>query len=276
MIGGGGFWGKIGSGLSALTGGILGSGPSSYVDPNLRKYGAEQRQGIVERNKLGNKPLTGASGVGAATAGFNLKPFQQATQGLGQASKFEGYNPYQFSFKGLPKNFEQQAYDRAAIDLRREGAGNLAQLRNEVGNRRVGLLAKLGQDQQRQLAETLGKTRTDLALQRMQQDVELGKAQQLAQADENRATLGAQAGERRARLGALSDVGARQAGLQSDLLERERSYRDKGLDYLMDAYNAATGQSQNRVANANARRSATISGVAQVAGAAAGRPPVPG
>lgn len=251
MIGAGGFFSAITKPLRGVTnalvgggGGTSGGGSAGYVSPNIPKRDEALQQGITDRSALGFKPLTGAEGVQTATAGFNLGGANQAIQELGSAGKFEGSNPYQFNFQHLPDMYNKLAYARGSQNIRREGATGLQNLKQAVGNRRPGLLAQLGQNQQRATGENLAGLQSDLGLKQMEQDVDLGRQQQTYQADENYRTLQAQDEARRARLASLGEIGTKVPALESDLLEAEREYRDKPLDYLRDVYGIDLGQSQ--------------------------------
>lgn len=251
---GGAVGGPTGAAIGNVAGGALGSavsgggggGGGGYVSPYLGSRDASLQQGLTDRASLGFKPLTGKEGVESATAGLNFTGANQAVEGLGTAGRFEGSNPYQFNFKGLPDMYNKLAYARGAQNLQREGASNLQSLKEAVGTRRPGLLANIGQQQQRGTQEQLAGLQSDLGLKQMEQDVDLAKQQQTYQADEDYRTLQGADEARRARLASLGEIGTKVPALESDILERQREYQDKPLDYLRDIYGtdvaASSGQ----------------------------------
>lgn len=267
MISGTGFLSKIGHGLSALTGGILGSGPSTYQDPHMKEENEMAFQGVKQRNSLGNAPLTGASGINAATSGFNMQPLNTAISGFSTPNALESYKPAQFNFQSLPKQYEQMAYNISANPIRQEGQNQLTSLKNAIGNRRLGVLAKVGGENQQATNQRLAGLSNQLGLERMQEETDLGKQQQLSQADENLRTAQAAQQARQSRLQSLGTLGVQTPTLQSNLLENQRNYQDQGLDYLNQLLNRGTQQNQANVSNASNRRGQTLTAAANVAGA---------
>lgn len=244
-----GFLGFVGDLLSG--GGGDGGG---YVSPNLRDYESRVSTGTRRRASLGFKPLTGQIGISQATQGFHLNNPQKRADELGQQSAFEQFNPYSISYKKLPALYTTQAYERGAGSLRREATGNLEATRNLIGARRPALLKKAASDQQRELNEQLAKLRTDLELKRMEKDVDLDKSAIDKQLD----VLESQDSARRNRLTAGAEAGLNAARTRSDIVERERDYRDRAMDYLMQLYEAATGQANARADRATQRRGQTL------------------
>lgn len=201
---------------------LFGKKPKPFDPKNVREYESAAYKGVMDRNATGHKPITGAAGVQQATAGYDFNPQKKALAGFGK--------PNQFNFTGLPQQYGAQAYESAVKDLRREGSGQLEQLRENVGVRRPGLLAKVSENMTRQLGEREGALRRDIGLEEMRQNVQLNQAQQQAQADEDFRNLSALAG-----------TGQNIISQQSGLLDAERGYQDRALEYLMQMYSQGAG-----------------------------------
>jgi len=185
------------------------------------------------------------------------------------------YTPAQFNFSTLPNQYYNDAYDVGSKNIRREGAGSLEKLRESVGVRRPGLLAKLGQKSNRDTGEQLADLSTKLGLERMQEGTQLGKEQQLQQASEN--LRGAEFGDEQARareaslmgaakfneenraqsaaeqfrnLQAMADTTLNREGFKRGALGDERNYEDQGtqaltnlLQMMIQSQNAGAQQS---------------------------------
>lgn len=201
---------------------LFGKKVKAFNPKHVGEYEEGAFKGVMDRNAGGNKPITGAAGVQQATQGYDFSPQKQAIAGFSK--------PYQFDYKGLPEQFGHQAYESGVQDLRREGAGQLEKMRETIGTRRPGMLAKVGEDMNRQLGEREGSMRRDIGLEQMRQDVALNQAQQQNQAAENFQNLGA-----------LAQTGQGMIGQQHGLVEDERNYQDKALEYLMNMYGQGAG-----------------------------------
>jgi hypothetical protein len=158
------------------------------------------------------------------------------------------YNPAQFNFASLPDQYFQSAYDQGAKNIRREGAGNLTQMQRALGPRNQGLLFKAAKDSGRQQNETLADLSGKLGLQRMEQGVQLGKEQQLAQAGEgykgyqSRADLESKAAQDQlARAAGLQSVGQGKLAGSLDATNAEREYMMKLVAMLMDKHGQSEG-----------------------------------
>lgn len=263
MISAGGFFGKLGRGLGALTGGILGttSGQQArgYTSPNVKEYEDKYKRRLYDR--LGpsgsSKPLSGAQGMREAKEGFDFKPVDSAIAGYSSG-------PTKFNFSKLPEQYGSQAYNRVAGDIRRQGAGALEQARNLVGSRRPGLLSKIATDITRDTGEQLAGARTGIGLQRMLSDVDLGKQEQLATED-----------SRLAQLQGLGRMGMGKLGQEQAVLGGERRYQDEALQRLADLFGQTSGGTRQEAADrrgqATARRGQTLDALgamAPIAGAA--------
>lgn len=246
-----------------------------YKSPYTGQY--EKGVGDVVTNRLGGsyttdkkgkraydfsgvQPLQGAAGIQKATEGYDFSPVDQAISGFQKPTTFtQTYKPSQFNFTGLPDQYGSQAYEMGAKNLRREGAGDLTKLQETIGTRRPGLLFKAAQDSQRQTGEREAELNQQIALQKMQQDVELNKAQQEAQAGENYRGFQSESDRERANeanrmqaLEALQGAGMQKIGAQSDLVGQERAYQDQAIEWLMNLFNTGV-QSKNssaQIANA--------------------------
>lgn len=153
------------------------------------------------------------------------------------------YNPAQFNFESLPDQYYQGSYDLGAKNIRREGQGNLKQLRESLGPRNQGLLFKAGANANRQQEENLAGLASKLGLERMQEKSQLGKEQQIAQAGEgykgyqSRADLEDRiAKDQLTRAAGLESIGRSKLAGQLDATNAERDYQDKALQYLLDMY----------------------------------------
>ena len=299
---------------------IAGKKPKGYKSPNLGSYEEGVHRGIGSRagaraytDDKGRtqydytnafKPIQGRGGVRRATRGFDFSPMNEAIQGFRQPGRFsqvyrprgmrQSYRGRNFNFRGLPSEYGRSAYQAQAKNLRREGAGQLEQLREAMGTRRPGMLMKAGENLDRQLGERLASADADIQRYVMDKGVDLGVQEQMAGADEafkqyqsladlesRRADQDYRAYESRANrearnmdqafryLQALYDAGRSKVGLESGLLEADRAYADKALDYLMRAYEGAVG-TQNQAAQIDAQnRAATLGMIGSLGGAAA-------
>lgn len=213
---------------SFLFGGGGGFQKEYGLEKNL-KYGATS--GIANRlgaKTTGKKDEAGHelydwSGVGAAptlesaTSGYDFSPQDEAI------NKFR--NPYQFNFESLPEEYARNQYSLWAKDVRREGAGALQSFKNTIGNRRPDLLFKGTKDLERQQGEQLGELNLGIRNKMLEQQSQLGKEQQLSQADENRQMAGA-----------LASAGGQRTELQNKLLQGDRAQSNIDLQTLVDYY----------------------------------------
>lgn len=165
---------------------------SNGQDSTFRNYRMREQGNPNWQRTITEQPDNGA-----------YKPFHQTYQSTYRPSTYESsytpkaYNPAQFNFAQLPDQYSQIAYNQGSKNIRRESAGNLAQLREATGTRRPGLFTTQGQQAQRNEQEQLGNLAAQTELERMRQNVEIGKQQQLEQAGEN--YRGAQFGDEQAR-----------------------------------------------------------------------------
>jgi len=209
-----------------------------------------------------------------------IDPSQAASkyQGFGEMDKASSmysrpglftqtYNPAQFNFASLPDQYFQSAYDQGAKNIRREGAGNLTQMQRALGPRNQGLLFKAAKDAGRQQQESLADLSGKLGLQRMEQGVQLGKEQQLAQAGEgykgyqSRADLESKAAQDQlARAAGLQSVGQGKLAGSLDATNAERDYMMKLVQMLLDKH----GQGETSRRNAPTS-SGAIGGIAKTA-----------
>jgi hypothetical protein len=235
-----------------------GGGPKPYTSKNTGKYETETYDLINQRRK---NPLAGPEGIEKATAGYDFNPTNEAIQGY----RGLNYTPRKFDFAGLPEQYATTAYSTGARNIRREASGNLDQLRESVGSRRPGLIAKLGQDANRDTEEHLADLNSKIQLNKMQQDVDLGRDQQKSQADED--YRGAQF--RGETLNNLSRLGLDKIGTQSGILNNEREYQDELIKYLMNLYQTSAGITNN-AASMKKGGGGLLGNIAKIGGAVAG------
>lgn len=124
------------------------------------------------------------------TSGYQPQKFNESYSSAYQPKQ---YQQSQFNFQGLPQQYYDLAYGAGSKDVRREGAGNIEQLQQAVGPRRLGTLAKSVESAQRATGERLADLSSNLGLERMRQGVDLNREEQMARADESR--FGQQFGE---------------------------------------------------------------------------------
>jgi hypothetical protein len=237
-----------------------------YTSKNIQQYEDTAKERTYQRLGPDSKPITGAEGIQTATAGYDFNPQKQAIQGY--QSGGPRYNPAQFKFQGLPQQYGRQAYESGVSDIRREGQGQLEKMRESVGTRRPGLLAKMGTDFSRQLGEREGAMRRDIGLEEMRQNVDMSRAEQEAQAGENYRGFAANADERFRNLGALEQAGQGMISTQSGLVENERNYRDKALDYIMKMFGDTAGLKNQSAGLALQNRGQTLGFLGSLIGGA--------
>lgn len=242
-----------------ILGQIFGGGPKGY-DPKSKTQletgvatGVGNRAGATRKadgtydysNSF--KPITGAEGIAKSTAGYDFNPMDQAIQG------FQGPRSLnRVDFGNFASRFGDVAYENMARDLRRENAGDLTRLNEQIGTRRPGLLLKASQDANRNLEQKLAQGRQDIERDIMEKNINLDKDEQMANADLQKSETMLDLD----RLGKLFDLGKSKIGTQSGLVEGERGYEDAALDRLLDAWGKAGGfanqsagiQSSNRKA----------------------------
>jgi hypothetical protein len=269
-----------------------GDSPSGYSSQYTPEYEGTLRTGIY--NRLGAKPKLDAngkptgqwdtSGVGEsvtpkqAQEGYSMGAYNDAVDKAGKsdlsATYKSGYTPtnynaFSFNYQTAPDKYFGQAYEQGAKGIRREQAGNLQQVQEQVGVRRPGLLLKASQDAQRGGSERMADLRNQLMLEKMRQGVTLSQQQQQDQAGENlkAATFGEQgkqflAGEKGKEYASefekqkaqasqnnqFADIARMRIGTEQGLTESERNYRDRALEYLQQLFNTNVG-SQNQAAN---------------------------
>jgi hypothetical protein len=245
---------------------LFGKTPKGYESKNIKQYEDTANTRINQRLGQDSNQITGAQGIQTATAGYNFNPQQQAIQGY--QSGGPRYNPAQFKFQGLPQQYGRQAYESGVSDIRREGQGQFEKMRESVGTRRPGLLAKMQQNYSRDLGQREGALRRDIGLEEMRQNVDMNRAEQEAQAGENYRGFAANADERFRNLGALEQAGQGMISTQSGLVQNERGYRDQALDYIMKMFGDTAGL-KNQSAQLQAQQNAaTMSALGSIASAA--------
>lgn len=195
------------------------------------------------------KPITGAAGIAKSTAGYDFNPMDQAIQGF-QAPR----SLSRVDFKNLPDRFGDVAYENMARDMRRESAGNLTRLNEEVGTRRPGLLLKAGQDANRDLSQQLAQGKANIERDIMEKNINLDKDEQLANADLQKSETMLDLD----RLKGLFGMGESKIGAQSGLVDKERGYEDAALDRLLDAWSKAGGFANQSAGIQSANRKATL------------------
>ncbi len=300
-----GFVKKAASGIGHLFGG---GGPKAATDPNLGPYQKAAYQGIA--NRLGakkgadgtydftdtNAPVYGQESGGIYTAGgqkADYNPTNKAIAGFSNPARLSqtytsAYNPTSykaslFNYQGLPEQYYNDAYAAGSKNVRREGQGSLEKLREAIGTRRPGLLARQGEANQRATGENLANLSSQLGLERMRQGVDLGVKQQQDQAAEN---LGAaKFAEGQAQFGAgenykgfqsrsdlekgnldnvfrnltaLNEAGQNKIASQANLLSNERAYQGEGLDALIRLLTGAQGTQNQAAQQSNANRATTL------------------
>lgn len=251
-------------GIFGFLGKILGGGGAkNYQSPYTKEYEDKAKSAIY---KLPTGSVEGASGVRQSTAGYNFAPVDSAISGYGSPQTLsQTYNPAMFDFTGVAPGIDQQQYNLQAKNVNRQGAGNLSKLSQQVGTRRPGLLAKLGQQQNRETGEELGSLGTNMAVNRANQNVALNMAQQQGNAGEqykgyqSRSDLEkTNAALKNEQLQGLYNMGLGKINAQSGLVSNERSYRDQGIQKLMDLLSGAMGQTNQAASNSTARRGQTL------------------
>lgn len=181
-------------------------------------------------NRLGAKPIstdkdgritfdwsnTGKSmSIPEATAGYDFSGYDKAIN----------QNPYQYSFSSLPDQYYNDQYNLGAKDVRREGQGQLDQYKRAIGTRRPGLLLKSQETSGRQIGENLASLGTTLRGQAMKEKSDLGRMEQMAQADENyRVNQG------------IANATQNKIGQQAAVTEAERANIDKAYEYMLQHY----------------------------------------
>jgi hypothetical protein len=224
---------------------IFGSGPNVYVPKNTDQVNNTANQinnaslgyspnGQLMPGQQGATPYIGASGVNAANAGYNYAPLQQAQQGLSNMPSISAtytpqnitaqyqspyqvssYTPTQQNYQTLPDQYYQQAYGAGADQIKQAGQGAVDQARESVGPRNLGALNAATQAATRQTDQNLAGLSGNLGMERMQEGVQTGIAQQ--QANEANRQFAAQYGQ------GSQQFGAGQAGqeYQSQLARQE-------------------------------------------------------
>lgn len=212
---------------------------------NASMFGIGNRLGARDTGMRGSKdaPIYDFSGVGQsvgkgqAIQDYDFSGLDQAAGTFKNPSLFgQGYNPYQFNFAGLPKQYADEQYAAGSKNVRREGTANLKQLQESIGPRNKALLFKSAQNSQRDTLERLAQLNSGIRSSMMEKQADFGRAQQQAQAGENFniAKTGSDENYRNAQ--SLADTSAQKIGFESDITQRERDYQDKALQYLLDMY----------------------------------------
>lgn len=190
--------------------------------------------------------MAGAEGIQKATEGYDFSPIDEAISGY--------RTPYTFNFAQLPEEYANTAYAQGAKGIQRQAAGDLEKLSERVGTRRPGVLAKLGETSQRNTQEQLAGLNAQTQLEKMRQNVELGKEQQEKQADYNLR-----------RYSGLADLATGKIGTQAGILGQERAYADQPIQYLQNLYGSAANATNQGAQAANQKRSGTLGFLGNVA-----------
>lgn len=244
-----------------ILGQLFGGGPKGY-DPKS-KTGLESGVVTGVGNRAGAtrkadgsydysnsfKPITGAEGIAKSTAGYDFNPIDQAIQGY-QAPR----SLMRVDFGNLAKNFGDTAYENVAREARRENAGNLERLNEQIGTRRPGLLAKSGQDAARDLQQTLAQSRQNIERDIMEKNIDLDRQEQITNADLQKAETMLDLD----RLKGLGDLGTGKIGTQSGLVGKERDYEDAALDRLLEAWGKAGGFANQSAGIQSSNRKSTL------------------
>ena len=279
---------------------MQGNGGNSYI-PDLgtlqggasKAKGKEDPYANYDFSQTG-LPIEGEQGVRYSTRGYDLSPFDEAIAGyrnparLTQTYSGASYDPYQFNFGQLPEEYSQRAYQAGAKDINKAGRDKLTQIQETIGTRRPGLLKKASEESARGTNKNLLDLNNQVQLEKMRQNLDLGKLQQIQQAGENLNAANFNAGEGYRgyqsrsdleksnadsafkNLQALSQTGGAKVGAQSGLVGSEREYQDKALQYLMGLYGTATGQANQAAALANQRNQSAFGNLLGLGGLGAG------
>ncbi len=226
-----------------------------------------------------------------AMAGYrnSFKQYDEATNAMKTPSTFSqkyssgykptAYNASKFNYQGLPAEYGNLAYEAGAKDIRREGAGNLEKIRENVGVRRPGLLLKASEQSSRDVGETLAGLNSDIRLREMEKNTDLAVQQQKDQAEENFRAAGfsdqqakdmaaekfkeygskadlekLSADEKFRRDTGYGDMAKNRIGLISGVTENERAYKDKAMEYLLNLFQSTIGSQNQAAQQATARR----------------------
>lgn len=252
--------------FSAIGDAITGKKYKGYQPKHLGEYDDKTYERLNQRLGPDSSQITGPGGIQKATAGFDFNPQKQAIAGFSKGAPT--YDPYSFNFKGLPEQYGTQAYNAGARDIRHEGQGQLEQIKEGMGTRRPGLFMKAAQDSQRRVGEQLGGMRENIGLEEMRQNVDLNRMQQESQAGENARAFGMNEDNRFRNLGALEGAGRGMVSDQSGLVENERNYQDKALQYLMQQYMDSAGLKNQAAQLALQKKAQSGSLLGSLAGAA--------
>ena len=227
--------------------------------------GVASRAGAKKDPKTGEydfsksfQPIQGAAGVQQAKRGYSFDPMSQATEGLGQRRRVG-----RLDFKGLPQKYGSMAYERGAKDIRREGSGQLTQLQEALGTRRPDMLYKAARDAQRSQGENLADLGSDIARDVMGMETDLDVKEQVGNVDIQRAEELMDLD----RLGKLFDVGRGTVETESGLVQRDRDYEDRALQFLMDLWKSAGGFAGQAAETERAGRGDTFNMLGNIAGA---------
>lgn len=275
-------------------GDLFGGGGDNGYDPlHPEDYDNLSYERIKQRLGANSNPVTGAEGVKAATQGYDFSPMNKAVKDLSstptltQTYKGSTYKPSQFNFAQLPEQYAQTAYASGSQPIKRQGQDNLQMLGERMGSRRPGLFAKVAQQNQRETNTNLGNLNNQIQLEKIRQNVDLGRAQQEAQAGENLNAAGFNADQsyrgyqsrsdleksnsanKLSYANALGGMGQNVIGTKSGLVENERNYQDKALEYLMNLFSTSVSGANQAGQLMNQKRGQTLDFMGKMAGAAA-------
>lgn len=282
-----GLFGTIaGFGKKLLGGGGGGGGPIGYSSPYTKEYEEKAKDKIYSNMSQPDKKFSGVDAFNEAQKPYDFSGLNSAISSYKNMGSYRPstYGASQYNFSGLPQQYGDLAYASGSKDIKRQGNSNLESLKETVGPRRLGLLAKLSGNQARDTGENLAKLRSDIDLDVMNKNVDLGKEQQLQQAVENYKATGFNADEaykkatfdqqnaqgladlEKSKLGLQSNV----VGQQADLASAEKNYNNMDLDRLIDLFTKTAGlgadASKAGAANQQGKQGQTLQSLASLAG----------
>lgn len=184
-----------------------------YLD-NINK-GMFGKGGMMMPGGGGKGPLD-FSGLGGRTG---------AAESLGGLKGLSTYDPAQFDFQGLPKQYGDIQYARGAQRLGKSYEDALKQQKEALGTRRPDLLFRASEQSGENLGRELSDLQSGISSDVLKYQTDLGVQQQLQQAAENLRS-------REFGFGAAKDI----YGLGEDTRRYEQAQLDKALDYILGLY----------------------------------------
>lgn len=248
----------VGNAVKGLFGGGQGTQPSQvgYASPFTSGLDTTTNTRLNQRIGSTSNPLQ----LNDVTAPY-AQPLGNMTQAQNQVAG-ASYNPTQYSFTGLPQQYYNQAYGLQSQNVDKNDKANLQNLQEAVGTRRPGLLAKIGQNQQRQSQQNQATLAGQLGQEQMQQGVQTNELEQ--QLNNQLAAQKAQFPITQGQ--ALSGLASGNIGAEQGILGGERGYQDQGLQMLMNAFGQRAplqGQANLNASNYNYLNSQNNAGALQ-------------